>query len=60
MELPADDYMLLLIINTKLRDKYSSLKELCAEEEADISAVLSRLGAIGYAYDEVRNCFSAC
>ncbi|MDE5721445.1 MAG: DUF4250 domain-containing protein [Clostridia bacterium] len=59
MELPADDYILLSVINTKLRDKYSSLEELCAEEGADISSVLSRLGAIGYAYDEIRNCFSA-
>ena len=58
MELPADDFILLSIINTKLRDKYSSLQELCGEEDADISAVVSRLGALGYEYDGVRNCFS--
>ncbi|MDE7182506.1 MAG: DUF4250 domain-containing protein [Clostridia bacterium] len=58
MELPADDFILLSIINTKLRDKYLSLHELCEEEDADISAVVSRLGALGYTYDEVRNCFS--
>ncbi|MDE6104280.1 MAG: DUF4250 domain-containing protein, partial [Clostridia bacterium] len=46
------------IINTKLRDKYSFLQELCEEEDADICAVVSRLGAIGYEYDGARNCFS--
>ena len=32
MILPADDYILISVLNTKLRDLYPSLEELCEEE----------------------------
>ena len=57
MNLPADDYILLSLVNTKLRDEYSSLQSLCGEEEVDRAELCSRLAAIGYSYDEARNSF---
>ena len=35
MELPKDDYILLSLINTKLRDCYPSLEALCEDMELD-------------------------
>ena len=32
MILPSDDYILLSLVNTKLRDEYSSPESLCEEE----------------------------
>lgn len=57
MFLPSDDNILLSLINTKLRDNYSSLKELCEEEEADEEEIISRLARLGYAYDKDKNTF---
>lgn len=59
MNLPADDYILLSLLNTKLRDEYSSLQELCEAEDWDISEVISRTDALGYKYDAESNRFSA-
>lgn len=55
--LPKDPVMLLSIINTKLRDHYSSLEELCDDMQIDISELSDRLGMIDYAYDTGRNQF---
>lgn len=57
MNLPADGFMLLSIVNTKLRDEYSSFKELCEEEDADGEEIISRLAELGYFYDESQNSF---
>lgn len=57
MFIPDDDFLLLSIVNTKLRDSYSSLTELCEEEGADINEIISRLAAIGYSYEEKLNSF---
>ena len=57
MNLPSDDYILLSLVNTKLRDEYSSLQSLCGEEEVDENELCNRLAAIGYNYDEARNSF---
>lgn len=57
MNLPADGFMLLSIVNTKLRDEYSSLKELCEEEDADGEEITARLAELGYFYDESQNSF---
>ena len=57
MNLPADDYILLSLVNTKLRDEYSSLQSLCGEEEVDETELCNRLAKAGYIYDEVRNAF---
>ncbi|MDE5940972.1 MAG: DUF4250 domain-containing protein [Muribaculaceae bacterium] len=55
--LPNDPVMLLSFINTKLRDEYGSLDELCASLGADADNVKARLGAIGYVYDPKLNKF---
>lgn len=55
--IPKDPVILLSFVNTKLRDEYPSLAELCAaldEEEAEICGKLSQ---INYAYDADRNQF---
>ena len=57
MLLPADGFILLSLINTKLRDDYSSLEELCEEEGLDIEELTSRLSALGYSYVEEQNTF---
>lgn len=50
MVLPEDDFILLSLINTKLRDGYSSLEELCEEEGVSLQEICSRLEATGYRY----------
>lgn len=59
MILPADDFILLSVINTKLRDEYPSLEELCEDNGFSREEIIERLLAIGYAYDETGNCFKA-
>ncbi len=49
--LPRDPYILLSFVNTKLRDEYSGLDELCIAIDADRGAIERTLGDIGYAYD---------
>lgn len=50
MVLPEDDFVLLSLINTKLRDEYSSLEELCEEEDVSSQEICSRLEGLGYRY----------
>ncbi len=51
MKLPADDYILLSLVNTALRDKFKTLSELCVDWEADENEIRVRLAALGYEYD---------
>lgn len=51
MSLPKDPYMLLSVINTKLRDEYSDLDDLCASLDVDKADLTSRLAAAGFSYD---------
>ena len=57
MQLPIDDVILLSFVNTKLRDVYSSLSDLCADFGAEEEEVLARLAALGYVYNEEQNAF---
>lgn len=57
MELPKDPAMLLSFVNTKLRDEYPSLREMCLSMDIDSNALTSALQAIGYEYDERLNKF---
>ena len=59
MNLPADDFILISVLNTALRDKYCSLAELCEEEELDFDEVVSRAERAGFVYDEAANAFKA-
>lgn len=56
--MPLDDYMLLSLANTKLRDGYS-LKDFCAEYSATEEEIVERLKKIGYAFDAARGAFKA-
>lgn len=53
--LPKDPYMLLSMINMKLRDQYSSMDELCDDLDEDKGAIDEKLVAAGFAYDETVN-----
>lgn len=57
MDLPKDSMMLLSVVNMKLRDKYSSLDELCDDMDADRAEIIEKLAAIDYAYDASLNQF---
>lgn len=59
MNLPKDPYMLLSVVNMKLRDNYSSLDALCDDMEADGGEIAETLKKIGYVYDSESNQFSA-
>lgn len=56
--LPEDNYMLLSFINTKLRDFYKSLYELCEDLELDMDEIIERLESINYVYNLEFNCFT--
>lgn len=55
--LAKDPYILLSIVNTKLRDRYTSLEELCEDMEVVQSEIVDSLNSIGYSYDRSRNSF---
>ncbi len=55
--IPQDPIMLLSFINTKLRDEYPSLEDLCRSLDADEKDICDRLSAIGYTYDKEGNRF---
>lgn len=52
-----DPIILLSMINMKLRDQYSSLDLLCSDLELNKETMVSRLGEIGYNYNEKENQF---
>lgn len=54
---PQDPIILLSYVNTKLRDEYPSLDELCDDLDADREELVRRLEAVGYTYDEDKNRF---
>ena len=69
--LPQDILILPSYLNTLLRDRYASLDELCAEEDAERDAlcddldedkalVTARMAAAGWHYDPVHNQFMRC
>ncbi len=57
MSLPKDPVILLSYINTLLRDKYSSLTELCSSMSICMSDITEPLAAIDYTYNEKTNQF---
>lgn len=52
-----DPNILLSVINTKLRDFYSSLDELCKKEDENKEEIKKILQKIGCYYDETTNQF---
>ncbi len=57
MDLPNDRMMLLSVINTKLRDYYKNLDELCEDLNAEKSDIISKLKEIDCEYSEELNKF---
>ena len=50
-----DPFMLLSVINMKLRDFYSSLNDFCEDNDIDKSLLVSRFENINYEYSENLN-----
>ncbi len=57
MELPNDPFILLSVINLKLRDFYSSLDALCEDMDINKDELCKKLEAAGFSYDENNNKF---
>lgn len=55
--LPGDPVILLGVINTKLRDYYKTLEELCDDMNISAAELTGRLKTIDYEYDARRNQF---
>ena len=55
--LPGDPVILLGVINTKLRDFYTSLDALCEDMDIDRNELTEKLSVIDYTYDPGRNQF---
>ena len=50
MELPQDPFMLLSMVNMKLRDEYASLDEFCKSNDIDRAELTSTLSSSGFEY----------
>lgn len=48
--LPENPVILMSVINTKLRDEYSSLDDLCKSLDIDRASLESRLREAGFEY----------
>ena len=59
MNIPKDPNILLSYINTMLRDKYTSLEDLCASLNIEQEQIERALKTIDYAYDRKLNRFNA-
>ncbi len=55
--LPKDPMILYSYINTKLRDEYSSLDELCDDLDVDGDEIKSVLKSAGFEYNSDMNKF---
>ena len=55
--IPQDPYMLLSMVNMKLRDRYSSLDALCEDWNVSRSEIESVLASLDYHYDPEQNAF---
>ncbi|MBQ2987010.1 MAG: DUF4250 domain-containing protein [Tyzzerella sp.] len=55
--LPNDPMLCLSVVNTRLRDHYANLEDLCEDLAVDKDALITKLGTIDYVYDESINQF---
>ncbi len=56
-KLPNNPYVLLSIINMKLRDFYSSINDLCDDLDENKEEIDNILNSIGYYYSKENNQF---
>ncbi len=59
MTLPKDPFILLSFVNTKLRDEYASLNDLCNFNQLDQAQIETTLSSIAYVYHKEHNRFIA-
>ena len=59
MRIPKDPHILLSFINTKLRDEYHSLEDLCKSLNIDQLELEDELSGIDYTYAKELNRFTA-
>ena len=57
MSLPKDAFILLSVVNTKLRDSYSSLDALCDDLGEDKKEIIETLKSAGFEYNPDTNQF---
>ena len=55
--LPQDPFILYSYLNTQLRDFYPNLDALCEDLDEDKDAIIKKLSAAGFEYNEARNQF---
>lgn len=55
--IPNDPVMLMSFFNTKLRDEYDSLTELCRAYDLDEQEIQEKLAGIDYHYNKEKNQF---
>ena len=55
--IPKDPIMLLSYVNTMLRDKYSSVSDLCRACGVEEDEICEKLKTVDYEYDESSNQF---
>jgi len=55
--LPRDPAILLSFVNTKLRDEFDNLDDLCAALDVDARELSETLAALDYHYHPERNQF---
>ncbi|QGU96114.1 DUF4250 domain-containing protein [Clostridium bovifaecis] len=55
--LAMDSYILLSLVNMKLRDEFANLKELCGTYEINEKEIKDKLKLVGYEYNESTNQF---
>ena len=55
--IPKDPVILLSFVNSKLRDEYSSLDELCAALDMNQEELVKSLEALDYHYDSAYHQF---
>lgn len=55
--LPKDPIILVSVLNTKLRDRYSSLSALCDDLDEDENEIIAAAKTAGYIYSKGTNQF---
>ena len=58
MNIPQDPFILLSFINTKLRDEYKSIDDLCKSLNINRMQLESDLASIDYTYTKEQNRFT--
>lgn len=55
MDMPQDSFLLMSLVNTWLRDQYSSPEILCEDKAWNLSELRSRLESAGFVYQPEQN-----